>query len=93
MWSTFASRRSFAEVEKINLSYIAHILRLTLFVSDILEAILDGRRPAGLQLDDRFTPFLVEWKRQKERFMCLDTYKTVENAGLLRCILASIANF
>lgn len=60
MWGTFASLRSFAEAEKINPSYIARILRLPLLASDIVEAILDGRRPAGLQLDDMFTPFLVE---------------------------------
>ncbi|TSJ64161.1 hypothetical protein FO470_02390 [Starkeya sp. 3C] len=64
-----------AGAEKINPSYIARILRLTLLAPDIVEAILNGRQPAGLQLDDLLAPFPVEWERQKERFMRLDTHK------------------
>ena len=33
-------------------SYVSRVLRLTLLGPDILEAILDGRQPAELQLDD-----------------------------------------
>lgn len=58
-----------AEAEKINPSYIARVLRLTLLAPDIVEAILDGRQPAGLQLDDLLVPFPVEWVRQREALM------------------------
>lgn len=54
-----------AEAEKINPSYIARVLRLTLLAPDIVEAILDGRQPPGLQLDHLLTPFPVEWDRQR----------------------------
>jgi hypothetical protein len=57
-----------AEAEKINPSYIARILRLTLLAPDIVEAILDGRQPVGLQLDDLLMPFPVEWERQRDLF-------------------------
>lgn len=57
-----------ATAEKINPSYIARILRLTLLAPDIVEAILDGRQSAGLQLDELLTPFPVEWERQQSHF-------------------------
>jgi hypothetical protein len=56
-----------AAAEKINPFYIARILRLSLLAPDIVEAILDGRQPAGLQLDALLTPFPVEWERQRAR--------------------------
>lgn len=62
----FQTVQDLAEAEKINPSYIARVLRLTLLAPDIVEAILDGRQPAGLQLDDLLAPFPVEWARQRE---------------------------
>lgn len=62
----FQTVQDLAEAEKINPSYIARVLRLTLLAPDIVEAILDGRQPVGLQLDDLLAPFPVEWERQRE---------------------------
>lgn len=62
----FQTVQDLAEAEKINPSYIARVLRLTLLAPDIVEAILDGRQPPGLQLDDLLAPFPVEWVRQRE---------------------------
>ena len=39
-------------------------LRLTLLAPEIVEAILDGRQPAELQLDDLLEGFPLEWERQ-----------------------------
>lgn len=36
----------------IVLSYMTPVLRLTLLAPDIVEAILDGRQPDGLRLED-----------------------------------------
>jgi hypothetical protein len=36
------------------------VLRLTLFAPDLIEAMLDGRQPAGLQLDDLLEGFPLE---------------------------------
>ena len=47
-------------------SYLSRMLRLTLLAPDIVEAILDGRQPAGLQLDDLLEGFPVDWVRQRD---------------------------
>lgn len=65
----FQTVQDLAEAEKINPSYIARVLRLTLLAPDIVEAILDGRQQAGLQLDDLLAPFPVEWGRQREELL------------------------
>jgi hypothetical protein len=41
--SRFASIRELAEAERVGVSYVARILRLTLLAPDIVEGILDGR--------------------------------------------------
>ncbi len=62
------STRQLAEREKINPSYLARIMRLTLLAPDIVEAILDGRQPKGLVLADLSKPFPVEWDKQRVLF-------------------------
>ena len=37
------------------------VLRLGLLAPDVVEAILDGRQPIELQLDDLLTRFRLEW--------------------------------
>ena len=54
-----------AAAEKINSSYVSRLLRLTLLCPDIVEAILDGRQPAGMTLPALMEPFPVEWDRQR----------------------------
>jgi len=53
-----------AAAEKVNASYVSRVLRLTLLAPDIVEAILDGRQPAGLQLDQLMRTFPVGWREQ-----------------------------
>lgn len=64
----FQTVQDLAEAERINPSYIARVLRLTLLAPDIVEAILDGRQPAAMQLDDLLAPFPVEWAQQASSF-------------------------
>ena len=48
-------------------AYVSRILRLTLLAPEIVEAILDGRQPADLQLEDLLQGFPLEWAElQKE---------------------------
>jgi hypothetical protein len=61
---THATIAEIAEDEKINESYVGRVLRLTLLAPDIIEAILGGRQPAHLQLDDLLRRFPVEWRAQ-----------------------------
>jgi hypothetical protein len=58
----FASVRDLAEAERVGLSYISRILRLTLLAPDIMERILDGR-PAP-RMADLMQPFPIEWREQ-----------------------------
>jgi hypothetical protein len=63
----FASVRDLADAERIGLSYISRVLRLTLLAPDIVQRILDGR-PAP-HLAELMQPFPAEWERQRERFL------------------------
>lgn len=65
----FASVSELAEFEKINQSYLCRVLRLTLLAPDIVEAILDGRQPAKLQMDALLKPFPTEWVAQREHVL------------------------
>ena len=51
--------------EKINESYVGRVLRLTLLAPDIVEAILGGRQPAKLQLEDLLRRFPEAWHEQR----------------------------
>ena len=54
-----------AKAEKVNDSYVSRILRLTLIAPDITEAILAGRQPSTLQLDDLLKPLPSAWPQQR----------------------------
>jgi hypothetical protein len=62
-----ATMAELANAERINRSYVARVLRLTLLAPDIVEHILDGRPKAGLAEFSK--PFPVEWERQREQFL------------------------
>ena len=51
-------------------SYVSRVLRLTLLAPDIVEAILDGRQPAEMGLDDLLEGFPPEWKGQRSSLGC-----------------------
>ena len=48
---------------KANQADMSRVLRLTLS-PDIVEAVLDGRRPEGIRLDDLLGGFPLEWEGQ-----------------------------
>jgi hypothetical protein len=54
-----------AKAEKVNASYLSRILRLTLLSPDIVEAIVTGRQPGTLQVDDLLRPLPSLWQQQK----------------------------
>ena len=61
----YASSAELAKAEKVNDSYLSRILRLTLIAPDITEAILAGRQPSTLQLDELLKPLPAAWERQR----------------------------
>jgi hypothetical protein len=60
----YATVRDLAKAEAINESYLGRVLRLTLLAPTVLEAILEGRQPATLALDNLMWQFPIEWDRQ-----------------------------
>ena len=65
----YTSSAELAKAEKVNDSYLSRILRLTLIAPDIVEAILSGRQPRTLQLDDLLKPLPAEWERQRSELL------------------------
>jgi hypothetical protein len=61
----YPSSAELAKAERVNDSYLSRILRLTLIAPDIIEAILSGRQPRALQLDDLLKPLPAAWERQR----------------------------
>lgn len=53
-----------AKRERVNRGYMTRVLRLTLLAPDIVEAILNGRQPVGMRLEELLEGFLAEWKQQ-----------------------------
>jgi hypothetical protein len=55
----YATVRDLAKAEKINESY-----RLTLMSPTIIQRILEGRQPAGMELDSLLGPLSLDWAQQ-----------------------------
>jgi hypothetical protein len=64
----YSTIREIACAERINESYVGRVLRLTLLAPDIVESILDGRQPVGLQLEKLLKSFPTGWKIQRRIF-------------------------
>ncbi|CAN1532747.1 hypothetical protein MCEMIH16_03124 [Caulobacteraceae bacterium] len=60
-----ASIEEVAAAEKINSTYVGRVLRLTLLAPEIVEAIMEGRQPAGLTMVVLLTGFPVVWAEQR----------------------------
>lgn len=65
----YTTIREIAAAEKINETYVGRVLRLTLLAPDIVEAIINGRQPAGLQLDGLMRRFPVVWQAQHDTYV------------------------
>ena len=65
----YGSIEELARAEKINPSYLARVLRLTLLAPEIVESILDGRHdPERINLKCLVRPLPVLWSEQLHRF-------------------------
>src|SRR5687768_15746695 len=60
-----ATLEDLAKAKGVAPSYVSRILRLTLLAPEIVEAILDGRQPPELQLDDLLEGFPLVWAAQR----------------------------
>jgi hypothetical protein len=70
-WQKLLDRGSYSTIkeiaikEKFDPSYVGDVLRLTLLAPDIVEMILDGRQPPGLQFQQFRKSFPLEWIAQR----------------------------
>jgi hypothetical protein len=62
---THATVAEIAAAQRINASYVARVLRLTLLDPELVEAILGGRQPADITLAQLMRPFPVDWAEQR----------------------------
>jgi hypothetical protein len=56
-----------AEAEGVTRSFVNRLLRLTLLAPDIVEAILEGRQPKAVQLEELTDAIPSEWEAQRSR--------------------------
>ena len=61
---TYRSAVEIAEAEKITRSFVNRLLRITLLAPSIQEAILDGRQPKGIQLEELARSMPSSWEEQ-----------------------------
>src|ERR1700730_4995506 len=64
----YGSMTDSAKAEKINLSYLCRVLRLTLLAPDIADVLLDGTYACRFQLSDLLQPMPVIWAEQQHKF-------------------------
>ena len=61
----FGTLEDLARAKGVHATYVSRVLRLTLLAPGVVEAILDGRQSAELQLDDLLNGFPLEWEGQR----------------------------
>jgi hypothetical protein len=61
----YRSAGEIAEAENVTKSFVNRLIRLTLLTPEIQEAILDGRQPKGMQLEELTKVMPMEWEEQK----------------------------
>ena len=58
-----------AEAEGVTRSFVNRLLRLTLLAPDIVEAILEGRQPKAMQLEELTDAIPSEWEKQRKALL------------------------
>jgi hypothetical protein len=76
----YRSAAEVAEADGVTRSFVNRLLRLTLLAPNIVEAILDGRQPKGLQLEDVTRAMPITWDEQRQRFSD-DRWTAAEELG------------
>ena len=74
----YRSAAEIAEAEGVTRSFVNRLLRLTLLAPDIVEAILDGRQPKGMQLEELTGAMPSEWEKQRA-ILLLEAIRTCQD--------------
>jgi hypothetical protein len=64
----YRSAAEIADAEGVTRRFVNRLLRLTLLAPDIVEAILAGRQPKGMMLEQWTGSMSSVWDEQHERF-------------------------
>jgi hypothetical protein len=64
----YRSAAEVAKAESVTRSFVNRLLRLTLLAPDIVEAILEGRQPKAMQLEELTRALPSEWEEQRRLF-------------------------
>ena len=64
----YRSAAEIAEVDGVTRSFVNRLLRLTL-LAPIVEAILEGRQPKGVQLEELTDAIPSEWEKQRKALL------------------------
>ena len=72
----YRSAQEIADAEKIGRSFVSRLLRLTLLAPDIQEAILEGRQPKGMQLEELTRAMPGAWEGQCKVLVPIADWKT-----------------
>ena len=64
---TYRSSAEIADADKVARSFVNRLLHLTLLAPDIIEAVLDGRQPKEMQLEDLTQALPSAWDERRQR--------------------------
>ena len=60
-----ATLEDLARAKGVHATYVSRVLRLTFLAPETVEAILDGRQSARVELDSLLQGFPLEWEMQR----------------------------
>ncbi len=61
----YRSGGEIADAEGVTRSFVNRLLRLTLLAPDIVDAVLEGRQPKKMQLEELTRTMRSEWEAQR----------------------------
>lgn len=64
----YESPKELAEKEKVEVTHMYRVMRLTLLAPDIIEAVLNGKHPRTLTLQNVVRGFPISWQEQRKVF-------------------------
>jgi hypothetical protein len=65
---TYRSTAEIADAEKVTRSFVNRPLSMTFLAPDIVESLLEGSQPKGVQLEDLTRATSSGWEEQRRRF-------------------------
>ena len=77
MRGAYGTIKELAKAKGLGKTYVSQGLRLTLLAPEVVGAILFGRPPAGLQLDDLLEGFALGWNEQHIGGSCYADHQCV----------------